>query len=240
MDPFTLMAIGMGVGAVGKAIGGGMDAAALYTESDKERLEELERMQDMNALGLTDQELSVMNEQMMDPIQAHGRQRAIERRQMAAAGDIGAGSVAKQMLLEEESELKGKHETSKAISSADLEMKKMQEAEIQQLKKQRDLRKNQMTKAIITGTADVGAQVTTSMGQKAAFEEMSGQMNMNAQQQNAARQNMIQQQYMQQLYGPGYAPYQQYYNKWYGPGMGQGPTFTVPPTGNQIPYYGGK
>lgn len=232
MDPFTLMAIGMGVGALGKAAGGYMDAASLYTESDKERLEELERMQDMNALGMTDEETRVMNEQLMDPLQAHGRQRAQERREMAAAGNIGAGYVAKQMLLEEEAEMKGKHEVGKALSSADLEMKKMQEAEMQQLKKQRDLRKAQTTKAILTGTADVAGAGFSMAGQKGAFEEMTGQRQLSMQQQGAYQQQMIQQQYMQNLYGPGYAPYQQYYNRWYG-----GPTFSTPPTGNQIPMY---
>jgi hypothetical protein len=231
-DPFTLMAIGMGVGALGKAVGGYMDAASLYTESDKERLEELERMQDLNQLGLTDEEAANMNRAMMDPMQAVGAQRATERRQMAAAGDIGAGSVAKQMLLEEEAEMKGRGEVGKAISSADLEMKKMQEQEIQQLKKQRDLRKTQTTKAILTGTADIAGQGLTMYGQKGALEEMTGQATLGAQQQQAYQQQMIQQQYMNQLYGPGYAPYQQYYNRWYG-----GPTITVPPTGNQIPMY---
>ena len=233
MEPFTLMAIGLGLGAASKMAGGAMDAAALHTASDKERLEELERLQDLNQLGLTEEETARMSEAMIDPLQAMQRQRSIERREMAAGADLGAGAVARQMMLGEESEQRARADVDKEISRADTQRSSEQKAEIQALKKGADLRKNQMLKAIITGTADAGAQIIGAKGQQMALQEMTGQAKMSTQMQQQMRQQMIQQQYMQQLYGsagPGYSPYQQYYNQYYGQQYQMPPYFGPPIT----------
>mgnify|MGYP003147209321 CR=1 FL=1 len=216
MEPFTLMAIGLGLGAAGKMAGGAMDAAALHTAADKERLEELERLQDLNQLGLTEEESARMSEAMVDPLQAMQRQRSIERREMAAGADLGAGAVARQMLLGEESEQRAMADVDKELSRADTQRSSEQKAEIQALKKGADLRKNQMLKAIITGAAEGGSQIIGAKGQTMALQEMTGQGQMSTQQQQMMRQNMIQQQYMNQLYGQQVQPYQQYYNQYYG------------------------
>ena len=76
MEPITMLAIGMGVGAVGKAAAGGIRASQIFTKSDEERLEELQRLQDLNALGLTESETSVLTEQMLDPVAAMQAQRS--------------------------------------------------------------------------------------------------------------------------------------------------------------------
>ena len=75
MEPLTMLAIGMGVGALGKATASGLRASQIFTEADEERLAELERLQDLNALGLTDDETRVLQEQMLDPVAAMQAQR---------------------------------------------------------------------------------------------------------------------------------------------------------------------
>jgi len=220
MEPFTLMAIGLGLGAAGKMAGGAMDAASLHTEADKERLEELERLQDLNQLGLTEEESARMSEAMVDPLQAQQRQRSIERREMAAGADLGAGAVSRQMMLGEESEQRAMADVDKELARADTQRSSEQKAEIAALKKGADLRKNQMLKAIITGTAEGASQIIGAKGQSMALEEMTGQGKMSTQQSAMMRQQMIQQQYYNQLYGTGaggqIAPYNQYYNQFYG------------------------
>jgi len=216
MEPFTLMAIGLGLGAASKAVAGGFDAASLHTKADKERLEELERLQDLNQLGLTDEETARMSEAMVDPLQAMQRQRSIERREMAAGADLGAGAVSRQMMLGEESEQRAMADVDKELARADTQRSTDQKAEIRNLEKGRDLRKNQMLKSIITGGLDVGAQVAGAKGQQMQLQEMTGQAKMNVNQQQMMRQNMIQQQYMNQLYGQSMVPYGQYYNQYYG------------------------
>ena len=232
MEPFTLMAIGLGLSAVAKGVGGAMDAAALHTEADKERLEELERLQDLNQLGLTEEESARMSEAMIDPLQAQQRQRSIERREMAAGADLGAGAVSRQMMLGEEAEQRAMQDVEKQLAATDLQKSQQQKAEIQALKKGADLRKNQMLKAIITGTAEGAGQIIGAKGQTMAFEEMTGQATVSVQQQDAYRQQMIQQQYMSQMYGQQYQPYQQYYDRYYGQQYQMPPYFSPQaPTG---------
>ena len=230
MDPFTLMAIGMGVGAVAKGVGGYIEADTIYTEADKDRREELERLQDLNQLGLTDEEMKVMNEQFMDPLQAQNRQRALERRNIAAAADLGAGAVSRQMMQEQEIAGRQIADVEKQLAAADLATKKQQEEELQGLKKAEEIEKSAKLKAIITGTADTTQALTSAYGQKMAFNEMTGQQNISAQQAQMMQRNMITQQYMNQMYGPQYAPYQQYYNRYYNnPGMGMGQPMPMMP-----------
>jgi len=220
MEPFTLMAIGLGLGAAGKMIGGGFEAAALHTEADKERLAELERLQDLNQLGLTEEESARMSEAMIDPLQAQQRQRSIERREMAAGADLGAGAVARQMMLGEEAEQRAMIDVDKEMSRADTQRKGEQKAEIQALKKGADMRKNLMLKSIITGGLEGAGQIVGAKGQTMALQEMTGQGQMTTQQQMMYREQMIQQQYMNQLYGQQFSPYYQYYNRYYGPTTG--------------------
>jgi len=243
MDPITLMMIGLGLGAASKAVSGGFEAAALHTASDKERLEELERMQDLNQLGLTEEESARMSEAMVDPLQAQQRQRSIERREMAAGADLGAGAVARQMLIEEEAEQRGMIDVDKEMARADTQRKSAQEAEIKALKKGADLRKSQMLKSIITGGLDVGASVAGAKGQQLAFEEMTGQQAaMTTAQQQQMRQTLIQQNYLNQMYGTQYSPYQQYYNQFYvNPQMGQVPqTWSPAPGQSSFTLYPGQ
>jgi len=87
MEPITMLAIGMGVGALGKAAGAGIRASQIFTKEDEERLAELERLQDLNALGLTEDETRVLTEQMLDPVAAMQSQRNLQRREIAEDRD---------------------------------------------------------------------------------------------------------------------------------------------------------
>tara|TARA_R100000005_G_C5000697_1_gene207604 strand:- start:1791 stop:2498 length:708 start_codon:yes stop_codon:yes gene_type:complete len=217
MEPLTLMAIGMGVGAVGKAVGGAIDASSIYTKADKERLEELERLQDLNALGLTDEEISVLQEQMIDPVAAMQAQRNIQRRELAAASDLGAGAVAKQMIQEDDMAQRQEAQVARNLAQLDLQQKKAQEAEIKQLEKQRDLKGKAMLSAAVRGTADLASLGLTAAGKQMELKELTGQAGaLSAQQQAQLAQQMQMQRYMSQFYGPGYNPYFQYYQNYYG------------------------
>jgi hypothetical protein len=131
------------------------------------------------------------------------RQRSLERREMAAGADLGAGAVARQMMLGEEAEGRAMADVEKELARADTQRSNEQKAEIQALKKGADLRKNQMLKAIITGTAEGAGQIIGAKGQQMALSEMTGQAKMTTQQQQMMRQQMIQQQYMMPPYYGG-------------------------------------
>lgn len=217
MDPLTLAAIGMGVGAVGKAASNMIDASSIYTKADKERLEELKRLQDLNALGLTEEEVSVLQEQMLDPVAAMQAQRNLQRRELAAAADLGAGSVAKQMMQEEEMAGRAEADVAKSISQLNLQQQKLQEQEIRDLEKRKDVRNKAMLSAGIAGAADVAQLGLQTKARAMELEELTGAAGaLTPEQQAQMKQQMMMQQYMRQMYGNQMAPYLNYYGNYYG------------------------
>ncbi len=78
MEPLTtaaLIALGGGLAkGIGAAAGQVSQANALMGEEQQKRLAELRRLEEMNALGLTDNQQSQFSRLMMDPMQAQMRE----------------------------------------------------------------------------------------------------------------------------------------------------------------------
>jgi hypothetical protein len=221
MDPITLALIGMGIGAVGKAASGAIQASSIYTKADKERLEELKRLQDLNALGLTEEETAVLQEQMYDPVAAMQAQRNQQRRELASAANLGSGAVAKQMMQEEEQSMRLDRDVSSQLAQLNLQQKKLQEQEIKDLEKARDVKNKAMLAAAVGGAGDIGAAAFGAKAQQMQMKELTGQASqLSAAQQAQFQQQMMQQQYMRNFYGQGYDPYFSYYQNYYGAGAG--------------------
>ena len=221
MDPITLALIGMGIGAVGKAASGAIQASSIYTKADKERLEELKRLQDLNALGLTEEETAVLQEQMYDPVAAMQAQRNQQRRELASAANLGSGAVAKQMMQEEEQSMRLDRDVSSQLAQLNLQQKKLQEQEIKDLEKARDVKNKAMLAAAVGGAGDIGAAAFGAKAQQMQMKELTGQASqLSAAQQAQFQQQMMQQQYMRNFYGQGYDPYFSYYQNYYGTGAG--------------------
>ena len=224
MEPITMLAIGMGVGALGKAAAGGLRASQIFTEDDEERLAELERLQDLNALGLTEDETKVLTEQMLDPVAAMQAQRNLQRREIAAAADLGAGAVAKQMMQEEEMAGRQEAQVARNMAQINLQQQKLQEQEIRDLKKRKEIEDKEMLAAIVGGAADLTQIGLTAGARQMELKELTGQATqLSAAQQQQMQQQMLQQQYMRQFYGGAQMdPFFSYYNNYYGnPGLRQ-------------------
>jgi|5_EtaG_2_1085323.scaffolds.fasta_scaffold00613_3 hypothetical protein len=221
MEPITMLAIGMGVGALGKAASAGIRASQIFTEDDEERLGELERLQDLNALGLTEDETKVLTEQMLDPVAAMQAQRNLQRREIASAADLGAGAVAKQMMQEEEMAARQESDVAKNISAINLQQQKLQEQEIRDLKKRKEIENKEMLAAVVGGSAEIAQIGLTAGAKQKELKELTGQASqMSAAQQAQMRQQMQQQRYMQQFYGAQMDPFFGYYQSYYGPQSG--------------------
>ena len=220
MEPITMLAIGMGVGALGKAASAGLRASQIFTDEDEERLAELERLQDLNALGLTEDETKVLTEQMLDPVAAMQAQRNLQRRELAAAADLGAGAVAKQMMQEEEMAGRQEAQVARNMAQINLQQQKLQEQEIRDLKKRKEIEDKEMLAAIVGGAADLTQIGLTAGARQMELKELTGQATqLSAQQQQAMQQQMMQQQYMRQFYGGAQMdPFFNYYQNYYGTG----------------------
>ena len=213
----TLAAIGMGVGAAAKSGAAMIDASQVYTKTDKKRLEELERLQDLNALGLTDDEISVLQEQMLNPVAAMQTQRNMQRRELAAASDLGAGAVAKQMMMEEEAAGRAEADVARSLSQLDLQQKRAQEDEIRDLEKRKDVRNKAMLSAGLRGAGEIAQLGISAKARAMELEELTGAAGaLTSEQQAQMKQQMMMQQYMRNTYGDSYNPYFSYYGNYYG------------------------
>jgi len=136
LSALAASAIIAGVGGLGRGVAAfGSERAkanALYGESQEERLRELQRMEEMNALGLTDNEQSVLSRQMLSPVQAAQREKF--DKQAALMGSVDSSTAAmNRMMLKEEQEDRLLEKASTAIATADLAEQRRQEDEMRKL-----------------------------------------------------------------------------------------------------------
>ena len=114
---------------------------------------------------MTEDETRVLTEQMLDPVAAMQAQRNLQRRELAAAADLGAGAVAKQMMQEEEMAGRQEAQVARNMAQINLQQQKLQEQEIRDLKKRKEIEDKEMLAAIVGGAADL-TQIGLTAGAK--------------------------------------------------------------------------
>jgi len=122
-------AIGAGIGALGGAVFGGDEAAALR----EEELAELRRRQEMNALGLTDEQEAALRSQIMGPASQLAGERSGQMAKLAATQDLGAGATARRAVEETAQEQELMQDAANKIAMADMKQRLEEEARISQL-----------------------------------------------------------------------------------------------------------
>lgn len=151
MDPFTLMALLKGTQAVGQGVTGYMAADATFGESEADRLKELQRREELGTLGFTGEEQNRMMRDLLNPVQARERQRALETRQILGAGDLGASQSAIANMIQADKGEAARAGASETYLQAQMDEKRLQEAEL------RDLQKAQEAETAAKQAAIVGA-----------------------------------------------------------------------------------
>ena len=156
----TVAAILAGTSAAARATGGVLQGRAMKEAQEplKERLSQLEEMQRTGALGLTGEEEALMLRRIADPGRALAAQR-MEQQQALSEGARGSGEVLAQLTKQEEAERAAMDRAQMAAAEADIQTKRAQEAEIQQLAQQlasmEAQRKAQMIGTVTGAVADV-------------------------------------------------------------------------------------
>ena len=121
--------VGAGIGALGGAVFGGDEAAALR----EEELAELRRRQEMNALGLTDEQEAALRSQIMGPASQLAGERSGQMAKLAATQDLGAGATARRAVEETAQEQELMQDAANKIAMADMKQRLEEEARISQL-----------------------------------------------------------------------------------------------------------
>lgn len=150
----TMMLPGWGT-AIGGALGAGVGSIrnVFQTRNTRGELAELNRRQEMGALGLTDEERAALEQQYMDP------QRALMREQIAqGAPQVDDAAIAARMLLgREEQQQQSKRAVTQQITAEDIQEKRREEERIQELTAVMEKNQEQFNADLMT----LGTQVAT-------------------------------------------------------------------------------
>lgn len=172
MDPFTLMALLKGTQAVGQGVTGYMEADATFGESEADRLKELQRREELGSLGFTGEEQNRIMRDMLNPIQARERQRAVETRQILGAGDLGASQSAIANMIQADKGEAARAGASETYLQQQMAEKQRQESELRELENAQDAEKAAKQAAIVSAlTGGIAGQVETQQ-RKALFNEI--------------------------------------------------------------------
>ena len=95
-------AIGAGIGGVGGLIYEGIQGPSEYEQQRAKEIEDLKRRQELGILGLTDEERSVLEAQMIDPIRAQQRGAALQQQAAMASMQAGPATAARMAVGEQQ------------------------------------------------------------------------------------------------------------------------------------------
>ena len=133
---------------IGAGVGGQVGAMRnlFQTRGTRSELAELNRRQEMGALGLTDEERAVLEQQYMDP------QRALMREQIAqGAPQVDDAAIAARMLLgREEQQQKATRQVAGRVAQEDIAEARREEERIQQLTQQMQERSDAINLSIMS------------------------------------------------------------------------------------------
>ena len=111
----------------------GTAIATRKTDQDRaniDRIAELQRMQEMNALGLTDQERGLLEAQYGAQLSSSGKEGEARRRQQMAAQDIFGGAALEQAALSDQALAQARVDATSAITEADITRRRQMEDEL--------------------------------------------------------------------------------------------------------------
>jgi len=175
MDPLTIgilaaSAIGKGTAAYAQQRA---QANQMFGDSAEERLRELERMEEMRALGLTSQEEQTLQRKMLDPVQAASKEQMI--RQQALMGQVDtSGRGLADMMKAQEREDRQIQAASNAVAMADLQRAREMETEMRKLQ-DREAASDALKKASFATLLGTGLSAAgDAYMQQQAFDAMSG------------------------------------------------------------------
>ena len=172
MDPFTLMALTKGAQAIGSGVTDYVSAEQAFGQSQEQRLKELQRREELGTLGFTGEEQNRIMRELLNPVQARERQRALETRQILGAGDLGAAQSAIAGMIQADKGEAARAAASETFLQQQMAEKRLQEKEIRDLEKERAAAEAAKSKAILNAvTGGIAGQIEVA-SRRALYNEM--------------------------------------------------------------------
>lgn len=168
-----LLAAGAGLAAGGMSLASGLNNRTSISEVDKRRLAELERLQALGELGLTDEELASVRDVRLAPIQAAAREAQMRALGASQVQDIGGGAYYQQQLAANDQMDAQRQAAMRDVQAADAQRAAQQRADMQRLEK--SIEDSQQQRKKDTWNAVLGALETgvgTAAGVSSSFSGM--------------------------------------------------------------------
>ena len=129
--------LGEGIGQAASTIG---QAQAGFGRRSQDRLKELQRMEELKALGLSEEEIQTLQRATLDPLRAQQQQRLEQQQALLGATELaGSGQALATMRDMQEKEDRAISEANKAVAMADMKERRAQEAEMRKLEQAADI-----------------------------------------------------------------------------------------------------
>lgn len=182
MDPLTIGLIA--AGGLARGIGAGMGTLAggkaLFGEDQQARLRELQRLEEANALGLTDEERSQLSQILLDPVQAQAKERM--QRQQALLGSTGAatsGQALGDLMRQQEQQDAITQAATAKLAQADIARKAQLEEEMRSLESARSAREASKQAALGSFITGVGSAADAAVRYQ-SLQDMTARRNIQA------------------------------------------------------------
>jgi hypothetical protein len=129
--------LGEGIGQAGQTIAQGQ---AGFGRRSQDRLKELQRMEELKALGLSEEEIQTLQRATLDPLRAQQQQRLEQQQALLGATELaGSGQALATMRDMQEKEDRAISDANKAVALADMKERRVQEAEMRKLEQAADV-----------------------------------------------------------------------------------------------------
>ena len=127
---------GEGVGQAASTMG---QARAGFGRNAQDRLKELQRMEELKALGLSEEEIQTLQRAALDPLRAQQQQRLEQQQALLGATELaGSGQALATMRDMQEKEDRAISDANKAVALADMKERRTREAEMRKLEQAQD------------------------------------------------------------------------------------------------------
>lgn len=160
--PAFLLPLAAGAVAGGIDLATGLASRTRVSEADKSRLAELRRLEELGALGLSDEELAAMRDRRLSPISAAQQEATMRARSLQQSGELGSGSAYAGQIAISDAATEQRQTALRDIQAADVARASQQREEAQALQKsieQQEEARRKETVAAITGALEGASQV---------------------------------------------------------------------------------
>ena len=181
MDPLTIAILaGTQIAAgVGKGISNYQQAKGIMSDEEQKLLKELQRKEEMGALGFTNKELNTLSQQYRNPQQAIASAQADELKAALGAQDAQATDAFRMAMMEQDRRQQEAAQTASAINALNLAEQRRQETQLLGLANKENAMEQAKKAAIIEAVTGGIVGAGQAYGEAAMFSEEMAQSTAN-------------------------------------------------------------